>query len=480
MSTDLERLLAAAADDTDQPLHTDVDEILVRGRRSVRKSRIATVSTAVLTTAAIVGGIAAWSTTRPESAEPAGTPNGRTITIDVKTGRIIDDETGKTVVPAPPVSPLSDAEVLSRCTKYDHTYQHFSQAHPGKTLDKAGPVDARWKIVVKSGDRSVLNALFLSPDQSIVSTCTMDGPEKPDSFGRTRTAAISAKGQIRHQMQPQDGLRVPVRGVNRVLVDLAGESSPREALLGTDGFLTLGHPGENAKLITVDRIRGYDAGGTKIYEHVPTPITPPSMPAVDPSVTVRTADPITPQVVLTKDPETGKPLAPAPLVSALTDEQITTRCRGVDDIYFKDSAGHPADPRIKAAGPVTKDWQVALKTGTGNKLTAVLVSPDKRVLAWCHMLAATANGPYDYARSAVQSNGTFKDDGTFAMVPNGVAQIIVDLPGQGPTRALISNGFYIWGLTGGNSDIQSVRVRGYDARGKQIYDTKKDVDADFD
>jgi len=117
MSTDLERLLAAAADDTDQPLHTDVDEILVRGRRSVRKSRIATVSTAVLTTAAIVGGIAAWSTTRPESAEPAGTPNGQTITIDVKTGRIIDDETGKTVVPAPPVSPLSDAEVLSRCTR---------------------------------------------------------------------------------------------------------------------------------------------------------------------------------------------------------------------------------------------------------------------------------------------------------------------------------------------------------------------------
>jgi hypothetical protein len=65
-------------------------------------------------------------------------------------------------------------------------------------------------------------------------------------------------------------------------------------------------------------------------------------------------------------------------------------------------------------------------------------------------------------------------------VPDGVAQLVVDLPKQGPTRALISNGYYIWGLTGGNSGIQSVRVRGYDAQGKQVYTAKKDVDADFD
>jgi hypothetical protein len=59
-------------------------------------------------------------------------------------------------------------------------------------------------------------------------------------------------------------------------------------------------------------------------------------------------------------------------------------------------------------------------------------------------------------------------------------QLVVDLPKQGPTRALISHGFYLWGLTGGNSDIKNVRVRGFDAQGKQIYDVKKDVDADFD
>jgi hypothetical protein len=475
MSTDIERLLSAAADDSDQPLHTDVDDILVRARRSVRKSRIATVSTAVLTTAAIVGGIAAWSATRPESEGPAG----QTITIDAKTGRIVDNETGKTVVPAPPASPLSDAEVLRRCKPYDPAYLHGASTH--KTMDQAaGHVDARWKILVKSGDRSVLNALFLSPDKSVVFICTMSGPEKPQSLQRTMTTEISSRSRIRQKQTVDQGLQISAPGVTRVLLDIDGESNPREALVGTDGFLTLGNPGTNNTLITVDRIRGYDAGGTKIYDQVTKSLALPSQPTVDPKVTIKTADPITPKVVLTKDPETGKPLAPAPPVSPLTDEQITTRCRGVDDIYFKDSADHPGDPRVKAAGPVTKDWKVALKTGTGNKLTAVLVSPDNRVLAWCHMLAATANGPYDYARGAVQANGKFRDDGTFAMVPDGVAQIVVDLPTQGPTRALISNGYYIWGLTGGNSGLQNVRVRGYDAQGKKVYDQLKTVDADFD
>jgi hypothetical protein len=63
------------------------------------------------------------------------------------------------------------------------------------------------------------------------------------------------------------------------------------------------------------------------------------------------------------------------------------------------------------------------------------------------------------------------------MVPDGVAQLVVDLPKTGPTRALIANGYYIWGLTGGNSDLQTVRVRGFDAQGKQVYDEQQQVDA---
>jgi hypothetical protein len=155
----------------------------------------------------------------------------------------------------------------------------------------------------------------------------------------------------------------------------------------------------------------------------------------------------------------------------------------VDDIYFKDldrGGANPADSVIKAAGPVTKDWKVALKTGTGDKLTTVLISPDQRVFAWCHLLTPSAKGAYDYTRGAVQADGKFADHFDFEMVPDGVAQIIVDLPKQGPTRALISNGFYIWGLTGGNSGIQKVRVRGFDAQGKKVYDKQQQVDADFD
>lgn len=476
MSTDIERLLAAAADDSDQPLHTDVDDILVRARRSVRKSRIAAVSTAVLTTAAIVGGIAAWSATRPESEGPAGTP-GQTLTMDVKTGRIIDDETGKTVTPAPPASPLSDAEVLRRCKPYDPASMPGASMH--KTVDQAaGHVDDRWKIVVKSGDRSVLNALFLSPDKAVVFTCTLRGPAKAYSSQRSLTSDLAARSRFRQIQTVAQGLKISAPGVTRVLLDIAGESSPREALLGTDGFLTLGYPGENDKLITVIRIRGYDAGGTKVYDQTITPYPRPSQPAIPASVTVKTAEPITLQVVLTKDPQTGMALAPTPPVSPLTDEQITTRCRGVDDIHFKGSV-EPSQ-MDKAAGPVTKDWKVALKTGTGDKLTAVLISPDRRVFAWCHMLTPTAKGSYDYTRGAVQANGKFRDDGTFAMVPDGVAQIVVDLPAQGPTRALISNGYYIWGLTGGNSGLKNVRVRGYDAQGQKVYDQLKTVDADFD
>ncbi|MER7247108.1 hypothetical protein [Kribbella sp. NPDC000426] len=478
MNNDIEHLLATAADDTDRPLTTDVDHLLVRARRSVRRTRIATASTAVLTTAAIIGGLATWSATRDEGAGPAGTP-GQTITIDVKTGRIIDNETGKTVVPAPPLSPLPDAEVLNRCSRYDGAYQR--RAHlEHKTADKAGPINDRWKVMVKSGDQSALNALLLSPDQSIVATCTMSGPTKPESLGRTSTANFTAKSQYRNALTLQDGFRVPVPGVTQVLMDLAGESSPRAALVGTDGFVTLGR-GKDDKLITLERIRGYDASGKKVYDHAPQPFVAPPR-TVDPSVTVKTATPITPVVVLTKEPGSGKPLAAAPPVSPLTDEQVTTRCEGVDEIYFKDldKGGVNADDAvIKAAGPISRAWQVALKTGTGDKLTAVLISPDKRVYAWCHMLTPTAKGAYDYTRGAVQADGKFAKSPDFAMVPDGVAQIVVDLP-TAPTRALISNGFFIWGRTGGNSDIKSVRVHGYDAHGKQIYNQPMDLDVDFD
>jgi hypothetical protein len=378
------------------------------------------VSTAVLTTAAIVGGLATWSSARTESEGPAGTPKGQTITIDVKTGRIVDNETGKTVEPPPPVSPLSDAEILSRCVQYDRENVQFLQERKANVWDKAGPIDSRWKVVVKSGDQSLLFAAFLSPDRSIVSTCTMDAPKKPFTNGRLSTTEVLSGSPNKLPQAVEAGLWVPVPGAARVLVETNEDPTPREALVGADGFYTLGYDGRPNARLQLKRIRAYDAAGKKIWQldlkqATPPPNTKPPVPA---NVTVKTAEPITPQVVLTKDPQTGKALAPPPPVSPLTDDQVRTRCRTVDDIYFKDSgpaSSQPDNSVIKAAGPVTSSWQVGLKTGTGDQLTAVLISPDKRVYAWCHMLTPTAKGAYDYTRGAVQaaSSRTASSSGWF-------------------------------------------------------------------
>lgn len=473
MTSELDRLLAAAADDTDRPLHTDVNDLLVQARRSVRRTRIATASTAVLTTAAVVAGVAAWSANRPESYGPAGTPvSGRTVTVDVKTGRIIDNETGATVVPAPAVSPLSDDEARSRCQEAGNQYRRT----PSTVKNSTGPLDSRWTVVAKSGDRSTLSALFLSPNRSVVTSCY--AAPKQSSVASYPTTQLYPQGRNHLPWAEEIGLRIAKPGVAHVLLDMVGEKNPREARLGTDGFFTHDQLDAAGHILLIARIRAYDAQGRKIYEQVIRPQPGLGTSTVpQPNVTLKVAAPVAPDVVLTKDPLTGKPLAPPPPVSPLSDEQVTTRCRSVDDIY-RQGSGH--DQQDTNAGPVTKDWQVALKTGTGDKLTAVLISPDRKVFAWCHMLTPTAKGAYDYTRGVVQANGRFRSAFEFLMVPDGVAQLVVDLPTQGPTRALISNGFYIWGLTGGNSNLKRVRIRGYDAHGRQIYAVLKTVDVDFD
>ncbi len=79
---------------------------------------------------------------------PAGTPPGQTITIDVKTGRIVDNETRKAIVPAPPVSPLSDAVIIQRCM-WTGEAQLPLMRQRGMSYDKAGTVNSRWKVVMK-------------------------------------------------------------------------------------------------------------------------------------------------------------------------------------------------------------------------------------------------------------------------------------------------------------------------------------------
>ncbi|MFC9688942.1 hypothetical protein ACFTSF_10410 [Kribbella sp. NPDC056951] len=494
MSNDIERLLATAADDTDQPLHTDIDDILARGRRSVRRTRIAVASTAVLTTLAIAGGVTVWQGTLHQSEAPAKTPKNETITIDAKTGRITDNESGIQAALPPLVSPLSDADVLSRCRKFDSQYVQSNKERGSNSYDKAGPIDARWKVLVKSGDTKRLQALFLAPDRSIVANCTMEGPERPTMHGRYSTSIIPYPKGIEGNPDPrpqvvENGIKVPTAGVTQVLVNLAGESAPRQALVGPEGYFTLGYPeweqmhkiDPNSKEWdnyepTIQRIRAYDASGKRVYDWKYVKVEPPKPKQIPADVKIKTADPIEPRTVLTKDPENGKPLAVVPF-SPLSDEQVRTECKKPDDAYIDGGKGS-GDERPYDAGRISPDWKVALKVGGDKRFTALLVSPGQNVLAWCYR---AEQGAYDYTRTGVGADGTFGDPvkdefNMWATVPDGVAQIIVDLP-TGPVRAAISNGYYLWGTTDGSENFKKVRVRGYDADAKLVYDKKITVDA---
>ncbi|MFK4085129.1 hypothetical protein ACI2LF_13535 [Kribbella sp. NPDC020789] len=496
MSTDIERLLNTAADDSDQPLHTDVDEILNRARRSVRRTRYAVVGTSVLTTLAVIGGVTVWSSTWHQSAGPAGTPKNQTITVDRATGKVVDNESGTTAQAPPPVSPVADAEVVRRCKQYDQETLDFYKQYGYNSYDKAGPINPRWKVIVKSGDQDKLQALMLSPDQSIVASCTMERADRITTNGRySTTQAMPSRlgaNDPNDTRQPEAvarGARIPAAGVSTVLVNIDGEKTPRQALVGADGFYTLGYPtwkpmaatGKGTEKVrpgpAIQRIRAYDADGKRIYEWKYQPIPMPTVPQVPANVKIRTQPGIQPTVVLTKDPVTGKPLTVVP-VSPLTDEQIRTQCKKADDAYFEGRSHDAGDKRPIDAGRISPDWKVALKVGSDKRFTALLVSPGQNVVAWCYRDGPTS---YDYSRSGVQADGTFGDPAKemfsmWAMVPAGVAQIVVDLP-SGPVRAAISNGFYLWGTTGGSEDFKKVRVRGYDADAKLVYDQKISVDA---
>lgn len=301
MTTEIEDLLNSAADDSDRPLPYTIDEIVVRGRRSARNHRIAAVATASLTTAAILGGLAAWSASRPQTAGPAATPPPRAgaVLSDTKPAitLTVDPATGKKIAPATPVSPLSDDQVRERCRGWEHE----------------------------------------------IETEPAYQPKEPPS--------------------------------------------------------STGDPGQ---------VQGKDRGPTA--------------------------------------------------------EQLKEQ--------------EEAEAASKAPGPITDAWTVPLKTGTGDALTAVILSPDKTVAVTCHMTKPTTKGgENDYGRDVVGKDRKFRDSFDWNQLPPGVSQVVVDLPKQGPTHALVSGGFYTWGVTGGNDDIQNVRIRGYDADGKVVFDQKQLIDA---
>ncbi len=488
MSNDIERLLAVAADDTGQPLHTDIDDILTRGRRSVRRTRIAAASTAVLTTLAIVGGFTVWSRTLNQAEDPAGRPG---ITIDARTGQVTETATGRKATPVPPINPLSDNEILDRCKGMDaqalkrRENQQMIPVQNERLVrlkDRAGVINSQWSVLVKTGDRKQATALFRSPDQSVVVACTAN---VSGAFAIDRVNTTEVPTESRHQ-QPEaveSGYRVPVAGVTRVLVDDPSRNGELfQARVGPEGYFALDTVSRLLGMMmgSSGRVRGYDADGKQLFELINRPKAPE---VVGPDVKIKTADPVQPQTVLTKDPENGKPLTVVP-ESPLSDEQIRAGCKKADDSFF-DGPGFGASPapregdqRPYDAGRISSDWKVALKVGSATRFTALMVAPSQNVVAWCYR---AEGGAYDYTRSTVDADGTFGDPARepfvqWATVPPGVAQIIVDLP-TGPVLAKISNGYYLWGTTGGSENFKKVRVRGFDADGKKTYDTRLTVDA---
>jgi hypothetical protein len=265
--SDLQKLLDVAADDTDRPLRHSVDDIVRRGRRSVRNRRIATAAGVALTTTAIVGGFVAWSTGAPREAEPAGRADAvATATIDVVTG--------KPLAPVPPVSPMSDSAIIERCMVYDKMPTWNPQP-----WNVPGTLTTKWHVAVKSGGPQTLSAVLVSPDRTVGATCNLDDadPNGPSgSYGRFQIKPANREGVV-FRSGYGDGLRVP-RSVTKVLVDVPDEDRVRQALVGTDGFYTLGAP-ISRRGGKATRIRGYDANGRKVLDQqIPFVVGLPPMP----------------------------------------------------------------------------------------------------------------------------------------------------------------------------------------------------------
>lgn len=243
MTTELEHRLAEAADDTDRPLGLSVDDIVRRGRLSVRRRRIAAIASAGIATAAVIGAVSGWPTHEAGPAPVAGTPT-HTTTIDIKTGKIIS--------PAPPVSSLTDDDIRQRCARADEK---------PATWDKAGPIDNNWIVAVKTGTGERFYAVLLSPDRSVGAGCEQEG----GGF---------VSGIMRHDLANRSGTEsLPLwTNESRGPANLAAVTAEapdgkylRTGLVGRDGFFTFGQGGYNSAT-PLSVVRGYDAAGKLVME----------------------------------------------------------------------------------------------------------------------------------------------------------------------------------------------------------------------
>jgi hypothetical protein len=261
----IEDLLTEAADDTGRPLRHSVDDIVRRGRRTTRTRQVATVATATLTTAVVIAGIATWQADRPDSVQPAATPD-QTFTIDAKTGKLVDPVSGKLIEPPPSVSPLADAEILRRCGPDDKLWRE----HLPAPNDKAGPINSKWTVPLKTGQGDGFLAVILSPDRTIAATCQLGESPGVPGLGYQRTTVASQpslppklQAGAKSRKISMTWSRIPESVVRVVGRPVTG--NPREALV-TAGFLTWGIEKVPGSLPVRGKVTGYDAAGKIVFE----------------------------------------------------------------------------------------------------------------------------------------------------------------------------------------------------------------------
>ncbi|MDX6293219.1 MAG: hypothetical protein QOH50_2294 [Kribbellaceae bacterium] len=158
MTTEIEDLLAEAADDSAQPIYHSIDDVVRRGRRGVRLRRASMVAASVVTAGAVIIGVTTWAGgNKTGGVQPAGTPE-TTVTIDAKTGELLPLQ--------PPASKLTDAQIINRCKVLDNQWQQGSHKAGGGTGSITG-----WKVAVNQAEGSWLRAILVSPDHKRWAVC---------------------------------------------------------------------------------------------------------------------------------------------------------------------------------------------------------------------------------------------------------------------------------------------------------------------
>jgi hypothetical protein len=163
-------------------------------------------------------------------------------------------------------------------------------------------------------------------------------------------------------------------------------------------------------------------------------------------------------------------------VSPLADAEIIKRC-GQNDKEWLESMGANGDDK---AGPIDNRWTVPLKTGHGDVFLAYLVSPDRTIIGTCHMKGKTiSTGESSYGRELMASQSDHLPEATapgvpgrenWTRVPAAVTRVIAVPPKGEPWEALVSNGFFAWGIPDPTEEQQVLAtIVGLDAKGKVVF-----------